>query len=195
MGFENRYTGIDKYASRLIKYKARTLVGKYGFTESDLEDLEQELTLDFLQRFPKYNSERAHLNTFIARVVEHKIATIIEARKAGLRDYRICCCSLNDDLEDEEGCSIERLETFDVDDYLIRTSRQSRPGAELRDLSIDVRRTVEHLPPELREICKRLMTDKVSEISRDTGIPRWKLYEFIMKIRAIFEDAGLRDYF
>ncbi len=39
---------------------------------------------------PKYNPRRAQLNTFIARVVEHKIATLIEARKAGIRDYRRC---------------------------------------------------------------------------------------------------------
>ena len=72
-----------------------------GFTESDRDDLEQEMMLDLLQRLPKYNPDRAQRNTFIARVVEHKIATLIEARKAGLRDYRLCRCSLNDRFEDE----------------------------------------------------------------------------------------------
>ncbi len=47
---------------------------------------------------------------------------------------------------------------------------------------------------ELRELCKRLDTDTVTEISRDTGIPRGTIYESIKKLRAIFEDAGLRDY-
>ena len=121
MGFDKRYEGIDEYAVRIIKYKARQLVGRVGFTESDREDLEQEMMLDLLQRLPKYNPDRAQRNTFIARVVEHKIATIIEARKAGLRDYRLCRCSLDDRFEYgeyEDSFCIERMEIIDQEDYL-----------------------------------------------------------------------------
>lgn len=183
MGFDKRYEGIDEYAVQIIKYKARQLVGRVGFTESDREDLEQEMLMDLLQRLPKYNPDRAQRYTFIARVVEHKIATIIEARKAGLRDYRLCNCSLNDRLEDEEGGSVERMETIDQEDYLRRTGRQSRPASELRDLSLDVRNAIEKLQPDLRELCRRLDTDTVTEISRDTGIPRGTIYGFIKKLR------------
>ena len=49
MGFENRYDGIDDYAVRLIKHKARQLIGSAGFTESDRDDLEQDLMLDLLR--------------------------------------------------------------------------------------------------------------------------------------------------
>ena len=41
MGFDKRYKGIDEYAVRIIKFKARQLVGRVGFTESDREDLER----------------------------------------------------------------------------------------------------------------------------------------------------------
>lgn len=194
MGYENRYQGIDDYAVQLIKYKARQLVGRVGFTESDREDLEQEMVLDLLRRLPKFDPKRAGRNTFIARIVEHKVATIIEAQKAGMRDYRLCSCSLNDRLEDEEGRSIERMETIDQEDYLRRTGKLSRPMSELRNLSIDLRSAVQTLPPELRELCKRLQTESVTEISRDTGILRGTIYESIKKLRAIFEDAGLKDY-
>jgi len=194
MGYKNRYQGIDDYALQLIKYKARQLVGRVGFTESDREDLEQEMVLDLLRRLPKFDPKRAGRNTFIARIVEHKVATIIEAQKAGMRDYRLCSYSLNDRLEDEEGRSIERMETIDQEDYLRRTGKLSRPMSELRNLSIDLRSAVQTLPPELRELCKRLQTESVTEISRDTGIPRGTIYESIKKLRAIFEDAGLKDY-
>ena len=96
MGSDNQYDGIDPYAAGLIRFKARQLVGQAGFTASDREDIEQELILDLLRRLPKYNPKRAQLNTFIARVVEHRVATLIEAQKAGIRDYRRCRCSLND---------------------------------------------------------------------------------------------------
>lgn len=194
MGSKNCYEGIDDYASQIIKYKAKRLIGRFGFTESDLEDLEQELILDLLRRLPMYNPARAQRNTFIARVVEHKIATIIESQKAGMRDYRLCRWSLNDRLEDEEGGSVERMETINQEDYLLRTGKLSRPLDELRALTIDVRRAMEQLPPELRELCRCLMSDTFTRISRETGIPRGTIYEFIKKLRVIFEDAGLRDY-
>ena len=194
MGYDNQYDGVDPYAVRLIRYKARRLVGQAGFTPSDREDLEQEMVLDLLRRLPKYNPERAKLNTFIARVVEHKIASLIEAQKAGTRDYRRWACSLNERFEDDVGRSVERVDTIDQEDYLLRTGAQSRPTEELSSLAVDVATIIDALPPELRELCRRLKAETVSEISRDTGVPRGTIYESIKKLREIFEDAGLRDY-
>ena len=194
MGFDNQYDGIDAYAVGLIRYKARQLVGQAGFTVSDRDDLEQELVLDLLRRLPKYDPKRAQRNTFIARVVEHRVASLIEAQKAGIRDYRRCRCSLNDRFEDENGRSVERAETLDQEGYLLRTGAQSRPSDELSALAIDVAVVLETLPPELRELRRRLEAATVTEISRDTGVPRGTLYESIKKLREIFEDAGLKDY-
>ena len=194
MGVDNSDDGIDPYAAGLIRFKARRLVGKAGFTASDREDIEQELRLDLLRRLPKYNPKRAQRNTFIARVVEHRLASLIEAQKAGIRDYRRCRCSLNECFEDADGRSVERVDTFDQEDYLLRTGAQSRPSEELNRLAIDVAAVLETLPPELRELCRRLKAETVTEISRDTGVPRGTIYESIKKLRGIFEDAGLRNY-
>ena len=194
MGSDNQHDGIDPYAAGLIRFKARQLVGKAGFTASDREDLEQEMILDLLRRLPKYDPKRAQLNTFIARVVEHRVATLIQAQKAGIRDYRRCRCSLNDCFEDEDGRLVERAETFDQEDYLLRTGTQSRSSEELNRLTIDVVAILEGLPHELRNLCRRLKAETVTEISRDTGVPRGTIYESIKKLREIFEDAGLKDY-
>ena len=188
MRIENNYKGIEEYAVYLIKYKAKQLVGRAGFTKSDRHDLEQELMLDLLRRLPKFNPDRAKRNSFIAKVVEHKVATIIESQKAGIRDYRLCCCSLNDRFEDGEGGSIE------LEEYLHRTGKLSSPENEPPSLTIDVQKAIKQLPPELRKLSKRLETKSVSEISRDTGIPRGTIYDSIKKMRTIFEAAGLKDY-
>ncbi len=195
MGIGNRYDGaVDDNAVRTIKRKARQLVGHNGFTVSDLEDIEQDLIQDLLRRLPKYDPTRAQRSTFIARVIEHRVATIIEARKAKKRDYRRRGWSLNERLEDGEGGSIERGEMVDQEDYLRRTRGLSRPAADLRDLVIDVHEAVEKLSPKLRELARRLETQPISEISRDTGVPRSTLYERIKELRAFFGDAGLQEY-
>lgn len=194
MGIDKECEGIDDYAVQIITYKARQLVGRAGFSESDREDIEQELMLDLLQRLPRYNPERSQRNTFISHVVDHRIATIIEARKAGRRDYRLCTCSLNDSLDDGEGGCVERVETIDQDDPPLSIGAIARASSELGDLSLDLRDALENLPPELRDLCLRLTTDTVSELSRDRGIPRATIYEGIKKIRKIFEERGLGEY-
>lgn len=191
---QNRYHGIDEYTVRLITFKARQLTAHPGFSDADREDLEQELLLDLLRRQPKYDPKRAQNSTFLARVVEHRAATLIEERKAGLRDYRLQAFSLDDHIDDEDGVRCERSETFDQDDYLLRTGRQTRPSDEMRDLGIDVRSVVDQLPPKLRDLCQRLMRDSITDVSRETGMPRSTLYGIIGKVRAAFKDAGLEDY-
>jgi len=194
MDFTNRYDGIEEYAVQIIKHKARQLIGSSGFTESDRDDLEQEMMLDLLRRLPKYDSEKAQLNTFIARIVEHKVSIILEERSAGKRDWRLCTASMNDKFDLGEGGSIERLEVYDMDEYLRQSGRLSRTTSERLLLSIDLRCAIHSLPPELRDLCERLQKDSVTKISRDTGIPRGTLYDRIKELRNLFEDKGLRDY-
>ena len=194
MEFRNRYDGIEDYAVRIIKHKARQLIGSRGFVESDRDDLEQEMMLDLLHRLPKYDSNKAQRNTFVARIVEHKVSIIIEERSAGKRDWRLCTASMNDKLDFGESGSVERLEVYDMDEYLRQTGQLSRPSSERMELSIDLRSTISSLPPELSDLCERLQTMNVSEISRDTGIPRGTLYDRIKELRSLFEDRGLREY-
>ena len=194
MDVKNCYQGIDKYAVWLVRRRARYLVGKAGFTEADREDLEQEMLTDLLCRLPQFNSNRAQRKTFIAKVIEHKFITLIEAQKAGIRDYRLCNGSLNEYLEDEDGKQMERQETISQDGCLQRAGRCSRPLDELAALSIEIRKIMAELPPNLRELFERLQNETVTEISQTTGIPRGSIYDSIKKFRLILENAGLKNY-
>jgi len=188
----NRYDGIDDYAVRLIEYKARQLIGTAGLTKSDLKDLEQELMLDLLERLPKHDPKRAQSNTLIACIVNHKAASIIEKRSAAKRDWRMCACSL-DDLIGQNDESLERSDMYEADGFL--TGRLSRSAEERMGLAIDLDRFTSSLSPELRDLCERLKEENIAEIARTTGIPVSTLHDRLNKIRRLSEKSGLRDYF
>jgi len=183
----NRYDGVHPYAVRLIRQKAGELAGKYGWSRSDREDIEQELLLDL-----KFDPARAQLSTFIRRLVEHKVASMIEAQRATRRDYRKSRGSLNAVLLDGEGGGVEFGATL--------TGDEARKGAprlspeERRDLRIDQRRAVDELPPHLRDLARRLVRSSPSEIARDTGTPRTTIQKQVLIIRRHFERAGLAQY-
>jgi len=194
MGRDNRYEGLDEYAVKLIRHKARQLVGRAGLVAADRDDLEQDMVMDLLHRLPRFDPSKAKRETFIARIVEHRVATIIETQKAGLRDYRRNAGSLDERRADEGGGTSDTPPVLDQDSYRRETLDAARQDEDLRDLRRDMARVLEELPPDLRELCRRLLTSTVSEVSRETGVPRGTIYESVQKLRGRFERAGLAAY-
>jgi len=195
MGFDPDVPQLDDYAIQLIKHKARQLVGRAGYAENDRPDIEGDLTLDLLRRLPKFDPSRASRNTFIARVVEHGVARLIERREAPMRDARRCTASLNDRIEDDEGKSVERGELIDQDTYLESIGQPTMPLADRVALRMDLDRVLATVTPEMRDLWERRADGQTfTEISRETGIPRGTLYERMKQLRKLVEDAGLQDY-
>lgn len=185
---------ISDYAAVLIRCKARQLVGKAGFTWDDVEDLEQEMRLDLLERLPKFDPDKASRTTFVARVIEHKISKLCRHRKQQRRDYRRESGSLNDPIADGEGKTIEHAYTIGQDEVDIRMGHRRRSLEEEAHLRLDVSLVMSGLPESLREIAERLKTETITEAAKSLGIPRSTLYRSIGRLKVIFEDAGLRDY-
>ncbi len=186
--------GLGSYAARQIRFRARQLIGRYGFTRDDREDLEQELALDLLRRLPRFDPERASLNTFVARVVDHAVATIIGRQKASSRGYRVSKISLDDHVRDDQGNESPFSEVLDAAAYLRQTARGDFLTLEDQDRGIALADATRSLPCDLRKLCYLLANYSISEISQETGIPRSTLYGRIAEIRARFARAGLTQY-
>jgi RNA polymerase sigma-70 factor (ECF subfamily) len=186
--------GFDEYAVKLIRHKARQLVGRAGLVEADRDDLEQDMLMDLLRRLPRFDPGKAKRETFIARIVEHRVAVIIGTQKAGLRDYRRNAGSLDDWCAAEGGGTGDAPPVLDQNSYRRETLEAARQNEDLRDLRRDMARIVDELPSDLRDLCRRLLTSTVSEVSRETGVPRGTIYESVQKLRSRFERAGLAAY-
>jgi RNA polymerase sigma-70 factor (ECF subfamily) len=194
MGSQNRYEGLDEYSVRLIRRKAQQLVGRAGFVEADRHDLEQEFAVDLLRRMPRFDPNRAKRETFISRILEHRVATLVESQKAGVRDYRCNAGSLDEAAQGDGGDASDSPPVLDDPEYRRETAAASRRSEDLRALRVDLHRALANLPVELRSLCARLGNSTVSEVAREQGVSRSSVYEAIGRIRARLERAGLAAY-
>jgi len=181
----------DPYVVNLIRRKARQLIGQYGFTEDDREDIEQELWADLYHRAPNYDPSLASPRTFANRIVEHAIAAIIEHRKYAIRDYRQSVCSLNDPVLGEDGEQAEHVDLLDQDTYLESLGQETISVADRAAADIGLERLRATLPPELRTLLERLAKGQgLTDISRETGLRRGTLWRRLQKLARA---AGIED--
>lgn len=188
----NSYEGFDAYASKLIKHKARQLVGTAGLTQDDLPDIEQDMAIDLIQRLPHFNPAIAKKSTFMSRIVEHKIATIYESRKAACRDWRVCRDSLNQLVKHDDSEPFSEYIDLITDP---QNELRNDPGPEdAYCFDIDLKRVFYSLPDDLLDFARRLRVKNLSEIALDLGVPRTTLYTKLKHLRSHFSAFHMEDY-
>jgi len=162
----------EKYNPRIadfIRSKACKLARRSEFRHEDVADIEQELVLELMTRWPHFKPELTSPMTFVYRVVVHKISDMIAQRTALKRDVRRGGLALKDD---------------DL----------ARMPPEQRDLRIDLEKLLARLPPEEFALCAQLCVDTITEIALERGMPRSTLYGEIGRLRQRFRKAGLQTY-
>jgi RNA polymerase sigma-70 factor (ECF subfamily) len=185
---------LSDYAIRHIRHRARQLARTEGIAAQDIEDIRQDLIVDLLERLPKFDPAKATCNTFVARIIDRKVAKLIRDRNCEKRDPRREECSLNECIDDGEGGSVERVQTIADDEADRRLGRQARSDQETAELALDVEAVLKRLPDNLRRLCELLKTGSIADAARAMGVPRTTLHDHVKKLREVFEAAGMRDY-
>ena len=180
---------LTPYLTALIEVKARQLVGKAGFTQDDVKDIEQDLIQDLLERLPKFDPAKASLHTFADRVVGRKICNLLRDRQAAVRDWRREAFSLDEEVETDEG-STARHEFISQDKVDLLTESCDRRGVERAHLQLDLEAVLAGLTPELRQVAEMLMTQSVAEAARELGIPRGTFRDrYLARLREAFGEV------
>ncbi len=175
--------GIDRYAGEVIRIKAHQLIGRYGFTESDRPDIEQQLALCLLEALPHYDPDKATRRTFICRIVDRAVADLARRRTAEKRAFTHRHVSLDGRASDGgEGQS---------EAPLVLTEDAT---GDLRDLALDLADALETLPEKLRRLCEQLPDTPIAEIARREQVSRKTVYTWLKKLRRRFEQESLDDY-
>ncbi len=178
-----------------VRKKARQLAKARGFTKGDREDIEQELILDLLVRADGFDPSKGNERQFAYTVVNRRVATLIEARRAAKRGADVLHVSLDEEPRNDDGDSRSRHDLLDREIYLGLKREPGEPDFETRDIEIDLSRALADLPSELKRLAVLLYQGAtVAEIARDYAIPRTTVGYRLEKLRVLLREGRLADY-
>ena len=181
--FESWEIGVAKNVIDGFKRKWKCL-DKEGF-----DDLLQECLAHWHFAKSEYDpTAGASTKTFMARVVRNKLFNIIEKYDSDKRRIVTESISLDEPLnEDDSSTLLDTIPAPGDSFYQIRIQTE---------LKIELTKAHQKLTPRQKRLCDLLSEANLSikEISEELGVNRKRVYEDLDRIRAIFENEGLKNY-
>ena len=166
----------DPYAVEQATLRARLLSASAGFPPDAVDDLRQELLLDFLRRAPRFDEARGEWSGFVRGVMRNRAATLVVQRRRTQNEV------LAGDLVAQD--------SENQDDSVLENLRPCDATAEL-DVAIDVRLVVRQLPDRLQRLASLLAEMPVHDVCLVMGKSRSRIYQMIGQLRVAFMGAGL----
>jgi DNA-directed RNA polymerase specialized sigma24 family protein len=160
-------------ARGLARLKAKSIVGQGGLTADDQDDVAAQLLLAVCSQLRNYDSDRASLRTFMCRVMDREIATILRYRLAWRR------------------LPLGRPELIDGDSVPDLAQGIVPSTADRLEFWLDVGNVVRALPAPVRTTVMALRCGSPTEASETLGTARSVVYEHIAHIRKAFLAAGI----
>lgn len=183
------------FAARLIRKKAKQLIGRAGYLKADQRDLEQELRLRVWLAFAQFDPARAHWNAYVTTVVERHVATLLEHGRRSKRMQDPNTVSLSELVEDSDQELVELAEMIGPQHQEALTGRYVDSAENQSDLKLDVAQIMAGLPDDLRVLCELLKEHSITEAAEKLGIPRTSASYQLLRLRTIFSEAGFGEFF
>lgn len=183
----------DKFTRGIIRRKSIQISQRLGFSEQDLESLEQTMLTKVIKAMPSFNPDIAHRNVFITTVVERHAARLIAERsfpKNGPGHVQ----SLNATVVVPGDLPTELQYTLDDSIGGARLQVERKAANELNDLVSDVAIAISRLPEPWQRMLELRKTHSMVQVSELMGVPRSTLRHWITQIAEQFEAEGLREY-
>ena len=184
----NSYRGIEPELVKTVRWMAAGAIGKAGFREHDLPDLEQELMLEALDKMPLHDPARGSRYTFVKVLLGSFLKRMYRNRHGPSRRTIHNLESLNQAIEFDDGDGGEMIELVNCDGLFEESNSQSAMQV-FRDLSarLDIPRAIAALPDELQRLCAELQKCSIVEAARTLNMPPHKALLHIKAIRNAFK--------
>lgn len=189
---------LESYIFNSAKYYALKLIrnGFYSFYE--VNDLEQEILALFYYRIKKYDHDesKSSIKYWINIIMEGIYGNLLE--KARIHNKVFSQKSLNDNFNQSNRSNSpsnenDNMEIIDFIEDNTTDTFESYCKIKMEELIL---KAVDNLPDDLKELCRQLQTDtNITNISKKLNLSRKTIYQKINKIRKIFEELNLNDFF
>jgi RNA polymerase sigma factor (sigma-70 family) len=178
---------------------AKKLVGEFrrrsrSLEREEFDDLMQDCLTHWIEvRARLKPSADGPPIAYMARVLRNKLTDLIREQGATKRGGDLDTVSLDAALDDDGNAPT----LADLIDGATSGAAGVTKAGEDRDARIDIARAMKNLTPRQRRLCAMLGEEGLSikEAAARLRIPRGTLYEEIKRIRKVFADHGLGDYF
>ncbi|GDY15040.1 hypothetical protein LBMAG53_39180 [Planctomycetota bacterium] len=179
-------TAIDQRIETWIDVLVASAIGRFGFRESDRDDLKQELRLCLLERQVEFNPGRSRWHTFANRLIKARMRDLIRERTTTKRGWGVItgpgATSTEGEVEDGILADIPAQEAID---------HSSSSDLHRCELAMDVSQVMASLPVDLRRIAQQLTTSDPKDAWRELGLKKSTFYDALGRLRAAFAKAGL----
>ena len=167
---------IIAFAKKVISAELKKLCERGIIRLSESEDIAGSLLAAVVAAWPTFDPDRAPAEAFINQIVNTRLVSVLRKRSARKRRAG---------TEPISQC----------DDRLVDPRWSDGAWCHRIDLRLDMQIAIDKLTPGQQEICDRLMREAITPAAREMGVPRSTLRDAVAKIREVFRDAGLEEYF
>ncbi|HSQ97543.1 MAG TPA: hypothetical protein VLL98_02370 [Rickettsiales bacterium] len=199
--------GIVSYAQSSAKFYALKLINSRCFSFYDLDDLEQEILALFLYQIKKYpydpnkSSEKHWISIIMENIYKNLKSKAIRESKY------ISKVSLNDSMGTSINGSSRKSYSNGINRNHNHNSEQSSESEIIDFIQDDksntfetyckqkikekITKAIEIMPNDLKDICRYLQTDNVSDISKKLNISRKQYIKKYTKLNQFLRNAEL----
>ena len=154
--------------------------------------LVQELTTHLFYSLKQFDPEKSDRKSFSTTVVERQVAKLIRFQSAAKRNSRNVQ-SLNVKVE-MDSQTVDMVETLSNREYDARRCTSTRDPVQQLEMSHDMEAVLARLPFDLLELAVQLKQKSLTQIAKETNVPRSTLRKRVAELREIFESENLRLY-
>ncbi len=188
--FQNRYGEYDAELVRIAKFHAKGLVGNYGYTPGDADDLLQTLILAGVIALARFDESQAKRSTYLYAILRDKVADLARHAERQKRDRRKESFSLDAEWPGDESGETVWADLIGADSTVTEEGCSRRDRADLHGLRIDLEEALAKLPSNLRKLCRLHSVLGSEDARRAAGMAYSTHHRAIKRIRAHFERRG-----
>lgn len=181
-------------AARIIRAKARRLVGHGRFRSDDIPDIQQSLTLAVLKAIDRFDPSVADWAAFISTIVERRAAKLLNRRRSRTREHRYHVTSLSSLVPDEDGNQVPLGTQIGDEHREALTGKVQACPIAAGEIVQSVQLAMRDLSPEQQQLCLELSESTLTEVARARGVSRRTLRGHVQKINDIFDRYGFQIF-